>query len=299
MNRGIATLCAASAATLVGLASPCAGTPVLEVWVSILPQQEIVHRIGGDRVDVRVLVTPGQSPATYEPTPKQMAGLEGADLLIRIGAPFETSLLRSVEALLPELDIVDGRRGIELVPMAEAAATDPSGAHGDHHHGSGLPDPHFWLDPLLVKVHAETVCEALCERAPRYAAGFRSRLAALHADLEGVHQRTTTRLAPFAGRELFVFHPAYGYFARRYGLRQVAVETGGKEPTGRQLARLIDSAREAEVSSIFVQPQFSGGAARAVADAIGAELVELDPLAADYLSNLERMADRVATALME
>jgi len=288
----------AAVAALGCVSPPANAEEPLEIWVSILPQHQIVQRIAGDLARIGVLVKPGHSPATYEPTPKQMAELEGADLLFRIGVPFETSLLRSVEELLPTLEIVDGRRGIDLVPMEDAVARAASSGR-DHHHGSGLPDPHFWLDPQLMKIHAKTVCEVLCERAPHGAGYFQSNLAAFLDDLDETHRRISTRLAPFAGRSIYVFHPAYGYFTRRYGLRQVAVEVGGKEPTARRLGQLVDTAAEAGVQSIFVQPQFSGNAARAVADAVGAELVELDPLAADYLSNLDRMAERVAAALAE
>jgi zinc transport system substrate-binding protein len=98
------------------------------------------------------------------------------------------------------------------------------------------------------------------------------------------------------GRELFVFHPAYGYLASRYGLRQVAVEVGGKRPTARQLTVLVDAARASGTRAMFVQPQFSGGSARATADAIGVKLVELDPLAGDYFVNLESMAALIIAA---
>jgi zinc transport system substrate-binding protein len=290
---------AATAAVFVSIAAEAAAEEPLEIWVSILPQHEIVDRLAGKLAHVEVLVKPGQSPATYEPTPKQMVGLENADLLIRVGVPFENSLLRRVADLVPDLQIVDGRRGIQLVPMAEDAARTTPKDHAAHQHPPGLPDPHFWLDPLLMKIHASTVSDALSERAPQHEGRFRSNLALLHSDLDAVHRRNTARLAPFVGRTFFTFHPAYGYFARRYGLRQRAVETGGKEPTARQLAQLVEAAADAGIHSVFVQPQFTGNAARAVAEAVGAELVELDPLAADYLSNLERMADRVAGALEE
>ena len=289
----------AAVAVLICVAPPANAEDQLEIWVSILPQHQIVQRIAGTHARTEVLVKPGHSPATYEPTPKQMAELEGADLLIRVGVPFETSLLRSIEELLPTLEIVDGRRGIDLVPMEDVAPRMASNDNGNHQHGPGLPDPHFWLDPLLMKIHATTVCEVLCERAPQRAGYFQSNLAALLDDLDQTHGRIATRLAPFAGGSIYVFHPSYGYFTRRYGLRQVAVEVGGKEPTARRLGQLVDAAAEAGVHSVFVQPQFSGNAARAVADAIGAELVELDPLAADYFSNLDEMAEQVAAAMAE
>jgi zinc transport system substrate-binding protein len=172
-------------------------------------------------------------------------------------------------------------------------AADPG---ADHTHSDGGLDPHFWLDPSLVSTHLHTVCDTLCGVAPQHCGEFRGNLIRATAELEAVDRRVAATLAPFAGRALFVFHPAYGYFARRYSLRQLAVEIEGKEPTARQLAGLIDAARAERVRAVFVQPQFSGRSARAVAEAIGVELVELDPLAADPIANLEIMAAAIAAA---
>jgi len=264
----------------------------ISVAVSILPQKKFVERVAGESTRVEVLVQPGHSPATYEPTPKQMAHLAEADLWIRIGVPFESSVLRNVADAAPDLRLVDGTKGIDLLPM------DHNHVRG--HHGSvaesELRDPHFWLDPLLVKKHARIVTEALCARSASSCDRYRSNLEDFQSDLDVVHQRIAETLAPVKGRELFVFHPAYGYFASRYGLRQVAVEVGGKRPTARQLTGLVDAARASGTRAMFVQPQFSGSSARATADAIGVELVELDPLAGDYFVNLEIMAARIVAA---
>jgi zinc transport system substrate-binding protein len=282
------------------LAAACSPPPVPEtsaairVAVSILPQAYFVERIGGDLVTVDVLVGPGQSPATYEPTPKQMADLGRADLLVTCGVPFERSLLPKITAILPQLTIVDGTAGIELQPMPDHHDHDEHGEDEGHEHG--LLDPHFWLDPQLVAVHAATICDQLVLRAPDHAEELHANLARLSAELSAIDTRIATRLAPFQGRSMLVFHPAYGYFARRYGLHQLAVEAGGKEPSARQLAQLIDQLRDTGTTVIFAQPQYSTRSAEVVAEAINGTVVPLDPLASDYLANLELMAGRVAEA---
>jgi zinc transport system substrate-binding protein len=260
----------------------------LRVAVSIQPQREFVQRVAGGLVAVEVLVRPGHSPATYEPTPKQMVRMAEADFWIRIGVPFERSVLRNLAEVAPDLEVVDGRRGVELVHME-----NPTAGRNGH---AGEPDPHFWLDPQRVKVHATTIRDALCELRPSRCEGFGANLSTFHGDLDAADRWVADTLAPVAGREIFVFHPAYGYFTRRYRLRQVPVETGGKEPTARQLADIIDRARASGTRALFVQPQFSGSSARAVADAIGVALVELDPLASDYIDNLHVMAARIVEA---
>jgi zinc transport system substrate-binding protein len=293
------------ALVLSGLACPHANadsaSDKLVVWVSIAPQRFFVERIAGERADVHVMVGTGLSPATYEPTPKQMASLEKADLYLRIGVPFEESLIAKILVLMPDLTMVDGRRGIELEPMSRNTSLPGfrSGHGKEHDHHSGRLDPHFWLDPLLVKIHAEAICQALCTADPGQGPHFRRNLRAFQQELDAVHALVAKRLSDFRGKDLLVFHPAYGYLARRYGLNQIVVESEGKRPSARQLAVLIDGAKKAGIRSVFVQPQFSDSTAQALAEAIGARVVALDPLAEDYLTNLGAMADRIAAGFEE
>jgi zinc transport system substrate-binding protein len=257
------------------------------VFVSIPPQKFVVEQLAGDQVRVEVMLPPGASPATFEPTPHQMAALNGAVLYLEIGVPFEGPVLGKISTVAPDLEVVDCRQGIELEPMDNDA--------GDHGHGP--LDPHIWLDPMRMKTVARTTARALSEKLPAAAAGIEGSLTGLLAKIDATDRRVRTLLAPFKGRELLVLHPAYGYFARRYGLVQIAVESEGKAPSSRQLAEIVDSLRERNTAAIFVQPQFSQTAARRVADALGCQVVMLDPLAEQYLANLETMADRIATAM--
>jgi len=259
------------------------GEPI--AFVSIAPQRYLVQSIAGSRVRVEVLVQPGQDPHTFEPTPKQMSRLSRAELYFRIGVAFERSLIPRIRSSNPQLKIVDTQAGIKLREI-----------EGGDHAEQGL-DPHTWLSPLLAKRQAQTIRNALIQIDPggreEYEAGYRD----LSAELEGLHEEIAAALAPYLGQEIFVYHPAYGYFTDEYGLRQVAVETGGSEPSARQLARLIERARERKIRIIFVQPQFSRTGAEAVAEAIGGVVVPLDPLAEDYVENLGEMARKIAEAL--
>jgi zinc transport system substrate-binding protein len=257
------------------------------VFVSIPPQAFLVEWLAGYLVQVDVLLPPGASPATYEPTAKQMAALDHAQLYLQIGAPFEGPILAKVSELMPELRVVDCRAGVELEPIGG----------GGHDHGAGLLDPHIWLDPQRMKIIASTTADALEALLPDEAPGIEERLATLHRAIDDTDARVAALLAPFAGRPLLVFHPAYGYFTRRYGLIQMAVEVDGKAPSARRLATVVDELRQQPVPALFVQPQFSRSAAERVANALDCELVELDPLAGDYLANLEIMADRIAGGL--
>ena len=277
-----------------------AGT--MTVFTSIVPQEYFVERIGGDRVAVQALVTPGSSPATYEPTPRQMAALSEATIFFRIGVPFENAFIPKIERTMKGLRIVDTRKGITLRRMkahhhyhGEREEADHAG-HGDHAHKGGS-DPHVWLSPRLVKVQAQTIADALIASDPAGKAAYEKNLAAFLKDLDALDAHLVEALAPVKGKTLMVFHPAWGYFADAYGLEQEPIEIEGKDPSGRQVARMIDMAKDEGVRVIFVQPQFSKKSAKRIADAIGGAVVPIDPLARDYVGNLEQVAAAVLLAI--
>jgi len=265
----------------------------LSVFVSILPTEYFVERIGGQRVLVESLVQPGHSPATYAPTPNQMARLAAAHVYFKIGVPFENSLLPKLVRTLPELSVVDLQKNIDLVELHE------NGVHDDHNHDDGALDPHTWLDPMLALEHARVIRDILIELDPDEKDVYTSNFKKVAADLENLDKYLRKTLRPFAGSTVYVFHPAYGYFCRAYNLRQKAITPGGKEPGAKYIARLIEQARNDKVQVIFVQPQFSDKAARTIAKAISGNVVALDPLARDYLANLKKMARQITLSLPE
>jgi len=216
-----------------------------------------------------------------------MAALDSADVYFRIGVSFEETLMERITGSMPQLNVIDLRRGIDLQPV--------SGDTGAHAHGR--MDPHTWLSPELAAVQARTIHEELVRLDADGAATYSANLEELVSDLEEVDREVRETLRPFAGREMFVFHPAFGYFARAYDLVQVPIEIEGKEPAPRELESLIELARERRFGTIFVQPEFSDASARAIAVEVGAEIVRLDPLARDYITNLREMANNMRDGL--
>lgn len=290
MTLGNATTRTAALTGLLALlAAGGAATAPLPVVVSILPQQEFVRAVGGDEVTVDVLVGPGHSPATYEPTPRQVAGLSAARLFFAAGVPFERGIVPRIAAM-PDGPVIAGAR--DFGPAAARGHDD----HGhDHDHGDG-PDPHTWLDPVQAMAFADTVCARLTAARPAAAAEFAARRDSLRARLATLDREIAAELAPWRGRAFFVFHPAYGHFARRYGLEQVAVEQDGHDPGARQVAAVVARARAAGATVIVVQPQFSRRTAEAIAREVGAEILVLDPLAADYETSLRHIAAALAAS---
>jgi zinc transport system substrate-binding protein len=274
------------------------GKTKLSVFVSILPQAYFLDRIGGNHVDVAVLVGEGQSPHTYEPTPKQMAKLATAKAYFRIGVPFEKGVLRKVGQSHKNLVIVDTQQRIAFRYLAGHHPDHGEGQKKDHEEeGHKTPDPHIWMDPKLVKIQARNIYDALCRLDPAHTQDYAGNLKAFQADLGRVDARISRSLAPIRGRMMYVFHPAFGYFADSYGLVQKPIEIEGKEPGAKQLAYLIESAKKDRVKVIFVQPQFSMKSARTVAKEIGGAVVPINALAQDYLANLEKIASTVEQGL--
>jgi len=270
----------------------------VQVMVSILPQSYFVERIGGRRVRVNVLVLPGKSPATYAPSPVQIARFSKSKLYFRIGVPFENALLNKISTMNEQMRIVDTRKGIQLRKMESGVHGSDVEESGPGHHPEGL-DPHIWLDPKLVRQQAKTICEALTDIDPFGRSLYAANLQAFAEDLEALDQKLRRILSPFKGRNLYVFHPSFGYLADAYGLHQVPIEIEGKTPKGRDLYKFIQSARSSQARVIFVQPQFDRQAARKIAAAIKGDVVVLDPLAEDYLQNMESMAAAIAAAMQK
>jgi len=271
---------------LLPLPAAWAGAPAsrgpLPVFVGIAPHGYLCRRIGGDRVRVEVLLPPGKSPASFVPTPARVLGLGRARLYFSLGLPFERQLVSRLQNQPRHPEIIDLQQNIELRPMEPGPA--------DQHTGKKGRDPHTWLDPRLAARQAETMARALSRIDPDGHRLYSENLNRLRQELDRLYLDLSRKLAPLKGAPLFVYHPAFGYFAAAFGLRQVAIEAAGKQPRGRALAGLIHKARQLKIKAIFVEPQFDRRNAEKIAASLGCAVVPIDPLAADYEANLNRMA---------
>jgi zinc transport system substrate-binding protein len=292
--RALAALFVCSALA-VPAAFPAGGTEMPEgktVVVSILPQAYFLERIAGGRFAPVVLVGPGASPHSYEPTPRQMAELSKTAAWLRIGIDFERGLAPKIAAAYPALRIVDVTAGVKF---RELEAHGHEGEEADAEEEGGI-DPHVWLGRQGALTVAANTRDALAEIDPAGKATYAANYDALAADIGATFDALGSTLAPLRGETVFVYHPAFGYFLDEFGIAQEAVETGGKEPTQKQLAALIAEAKSDGARVIFVQAQFPAAAAKTVADAIGGAVVPIDDLAPDWLDNLKRLAEAIRHA---
>lgn len=252
----------------------------LNITVSILPQKYFVERVGGEFVNVSVMVQPGESPATYEPKPEQMTALAQADAYISIGVPFEQAWLEKIQAANANMKMVDTTQGIECTATA-----------------NGGFDPHIWLSPSLVKVQSETIYNTLAELDPAHEAEYKANLEAFHADIDALDAEIRATLEKTESKKFIVFHPAWGYFARDYGLEMIPIEVGGQEPSVQELAGLIEKAKAENIKVVFAQPEFSQEDAETIANEIGGKTLAISPLNPDWLNNLKSVAETFAAVL--
>jgi zinc transport system substrate-binding protein len=278
---------------LSNVVSPTMASEPISVFVSILPQKTFVKKIGGDRVDISVLVEPGGNPHTYEPKPRQMAALSKAKIYFAIGVTFEEAWLQKIAGLNKEMRIVNTEKGIERRKMTSDPHTE--GGPGQDHVSR---DPHVWLSPPLVMLQSRNILQALTEVDPEGRDHYQKNYKTFIDEIVDLDAELMATFAQSGGSRTFmVFHPSWGYFAEAYGLKQVAVETEGKEPKPRDLGALVEFARKKEIGVIFVQPQYSRKSAEVIARESGAQVAVADPLAEDWAGNLRAVAAQLKKAL--
>jgi len=267
----------------------------MRVAVGVAPMEYFAKKIGGPLVAITVLVPAGADAHTYEPKPSQMRALSAAAVYLSTGLEFEEAWEPRLKAANKKLVFCHTEAGLKMMPMP---AHHEEHHHEEHHNGEEM-DPHIWVSPPEVRSITAHVAEAFAKADPANArtyaanlAAFRKEIDALDAEIKGVFVGV-----PADRRGFMVFHPAWGYFARSYGLTQTAIEFEGKEPSPKRLAAIVSEAKAKGVKVIFVQPQMARRSAETIAKAVGAKVVAADPLAADWAANLRGVAKAFRAAL--
>jgi len=263
------------------------------IAVSIPPQAWFVSQIAGDKADTLILVPHGQNPHNYEPSLRSVRGITSASAWILSGTEFEISLRPKIERLFSNLKIIDGTSGIQHRLLE---------SHDDHVFVGCCEavniDRHSWLGRVPAIILATHIVEYFCFIDSENEEYYYERYINLCEQINEEFDKLIIDLAPLKGKNVFVFHPSFGYFFDEFGIIQEAVETGGKEPTPRQLNLLIEKMTEEQPAAIFVQKQFPVNAARTLANAVGAQVIELDPLAGDWLDNIRFMGRMLKKAAL-
>ena len=249
------------------------------IFVTIGPLRQIVSGIVGDDFDIEVLVPAGASPESFEPTPRQFISLNKAKAVFAVGLiDFERNLTSKIKE---QSKVADLSRGIELI-----AGSCSHNHHGHHcHHGI---DPHIWTSPTALKIMAQNAYNTIAAIYPD-STKYKSNYDLLAARLDSLDCSVRAMCERARVRRFIIYHPALTYLARDYGLEQISIEHEGKEPSAKRLASIIDNARADSTSRIFYQSTYPRSTVEVVAEDIGAEPIEIDPLREDIFDNIREI----------
>jgi zinc transport system substrate-binding protein len=265
----------------------------IQVAVSIPPQQTFVKAIGGDKVNVVLMVKAGSSPHTYEPKPSQMMAIAKADLYFSIGVEFEHIWLSKFESLNPKMKTVSVAKGIQKHSISTVHQCKSN--HAKHSHRRERQDPHIWTTPANVKIIAQNIYEALSNIDKNNISYYQKNLEVFLASIEETDKKIKSLFSKLEFNTAFmVFHPSWGYFAREYHLREISVEIEGKSPKPKALVKLIKNAQKEKVKAIFTQPEFSDASANIIAKELGIPVIKVSPLSLDWSQNLMNIASAIA-----
>jgi len=259
----------------------------LGVTVTILTQADFVENVGGEKIRINVMIPPGASPHTYEPMPSQMQDLSQSSMYAMVGSgiEFELTWMDKFITANKNMLVVDCSKGIDIY----------EGKEGDSFHAP--IDPHVWMSPPNAQIMVQNIANGLIRIDPENRSFYENNRDAYIQRLINLDEEITSVVSGLQNRTFIVDHPAFGYFAREYGLNMLAIEAEGKTPTPSELASIIERARENNVHIIIASPQFNPTSAKVIADSIDAKLVTVDPLAKNYIDNMHMLLEELEKAM--
>ncbi|MBO0419658.1 zinc ABC transporter substrate-binding protein [Vagococcus fluvialis] len=278
----------------------------LEIVTSFYPMYDFTKNVAKDKANVSMLIDGGVESHDYEPSAKDMAKIQNADVFVYNSNEMETW----VETVLENIDtskvkVIEASKGIELLKGSESHDEEDHKGH-DHDYGhSHAFDPHVWLDPLLVKKEVRTISEALIEIDSKNKDYYEKNTTEYLSKLDKLNDDYVAAFEGAKSRKFVTQHTAFSYLANQYGLEQVAISglSPDQEPTPKELKGIQDLVKKENINVIYTESSASEKIAKTIADATGAELAVLNPMesvskkdrenGADYLSimaeNLEAL----------
>ena len=252
------------------------------ITVTIEPLRYFTEAIAGEHFKVVSMVPKGSSPESYDPTPQQLVALGNSQAYLRIGyIGFEQAWMKKLEANHPNMKVYDTSQGIDLI-------RSEGHWHGDHFHEGGV-EPHIWNSTRNASMMADNIYKALCELDSTHQEEYKHRLDSLKKTIARTDENVKAILKN-ASTSFLIYHPALSYFARDYGLKQISIEEGGKEPSPAHLKELIELCKREKIRVIFVQQEFDQRNAQLIADELGIKVVSINPLSYDWEEEMENAA---------
>ncbi len=267
---------------------------IQNIIVSIVPQKTFVEKIAKEKAKVTVMVQPGSSPHSYEPKVSQMVALSDADIYFSIGIDFEDAWLDKFRSQNKDLKFVDMGADVKRIKKQTSKhAHDHGHEHGNSHNHAG--DPHIWTSPKNVAVMAKTIYAELSKNDPKNKEYYKKNLDLFLEEIAQTDKKIKELLKDLKpGSTFMAFHPAWGYFAHSYDLKQVAFRTQGKNPKPKEMIEILKKAEKEGVKVIFTQPEFSDKSAKVIAKESGIAVKKISPLNPEWSENLISMAKSIA-----
>ncbi len=260
-----------------------ANAPSNHVLVSVAPHKFFVERIAKDTVTVLLMVPAGASAHTFEPTFKQMLQAAKANLWFSVGEGFEERAIKSLKSHNSGLEIVDLRSGVDMIVADPETGACPCCLKSGQ-------DLHIWLSARQAKTQSKTIANALSVKYPENKTLYQENLALFIKELDDLDVKIGSLLKNLKKRTILVSHPAYAYFCRDYHLKQLSIEFEGKDPTPYQLTKILQLAKSASISRIYIQPQYSSKGAHLFAKELTADIITLDPYAENFIESMLKIA---------
>lgn len=279
---------------LAGILLSCGNQPQKEkriLTVTIEPLRYFTEKIAGDKFQVVSMVPKGSSPETYDPTPRQLVDLSQSEAYLKIGhIGFEQTWMDKLQANMPGMKIFDTSEGIKLI-------YDQKEAHGNHTHKGGI-EPHVWNSTINARIIADNIFKALIELDPENESYYHHNLDGLKSVISKTDKNIRSLLEG-SPQTFLIYHPALSYYARDYGLRQISIEEGGKEPSPTYLKELIEICKKEKVPIIFVQKEFDMRNAELIAQETSTQIVSINPLSYDWQKEMIRISQALNNRIMK
>jgi len=259
--------------------SPNSSNGKIGVVVSIGPEMEWANAVGGDKVDVTLMVPANADPHTYEPLPNQLTQVSNAKIYVEIGSPleFETNYMDKIRATNPNMLIVNASQGIQLIPNSAENETDTM-------------DPHDWVDPKNAKIMVNNIYNGLVQVDPADKDYFQKNREQYLHQLDELDRNTTDLLKGKQETDILVYHPAFGYYAKDYNLNQVGAMINDEEPSPQRIAMMVNVAKQNNITVVYSEPQYDPKFMQSIASQVGAQVLTVNDLDEHYLQNMKNVA---------
>ncbi len=265
------------------------------ISVTLLPQKYWIDQLAGEYIETNVMLQNGDNHETYEPTPEQMRKIALSSHYFSIGLlGFEKAWLPRMKSSNPKMKIINLSETIELPHIESVPCSHHDDSDHTHHHRH--IDPHLWLEPSMVKSFVSTIAQELVTILPEQKNTIMSRKQRFMNEIDSIDSYIQQSLQSLENRKILIFHPALTWYAYRYNIEQIVIETDGKEPSPAKLKEIIDQIKTENIDCIFIQNEFPFERIHALAEATGIVVVQINPMNYDWKSTLIEVTNHIKLA---